>query len=198
LDAEPAHVANTEIMMRRTLSLPVAFFVATILGGASACSDNADQLLNAPDEGNAVVLVGVTPAGGTSGVDPNSHIVLEFDHPMVGGMEQFCSVHVGGLDGSEVPGHWEWSSDHHTLTFVPDQPLASATNHLLHVGGSLVDAHGHDMDFEQHGEALGGHWVDQDMVGHGGGMMEGHNHSGEGWQHQNGTFGMAFEFTTGV
>ena len=184
--------------MRKTVSLPMAFFVVSILSGATGCADDADQLPNAPDETLAVALVGVTPPGGTVGVDPSSHVVLEFDHPMVDGMEQFCAVHVGGLDGSEVSGHWEWSSDHHTLTFMPDQPFAHETDHLVHVGGGLADAHGHDLDFDQHGEGLGGHWVDQDMVGHGGGMMgAGHDHSGEGWEHQNGTFGMAFEFTTG-
>ena len=42
---------------------------------------------------------------------------------------------------------------------------------------------------------MGGHWVDEDMFGSGG-MMGGHSHMGDGWQHHNGTYGMAFPFWT--
>jgi hypothetical protein len=43
---------------------------------------------------------------------------------------------------------------------------------------------------------MGGHWVDEDMLGQHGGMMGGHSHMGDGWQHHNGTYGMAFPFWT--
>ena len=44
------------------------------------------------------------------------------------------------------------------------------------------------MDFEWHGFEMGGHWVDEDMLG--GGMMGGHVHMDDDWQHHNGTYGM--------
>lgn len=98
-------------------------------------------------------------------------------------MEQFCAVHAGGLDGEEVPGRWEWSDDHHVLTFTPHGPLQHNAAHTLHVGGGILDAHGHDLDFDQHGHEIGGHWVDDDQLSHHGGMMGGRPHMGEGWQH---------------
>ena len=53
------------------------------------------------------------------------------------------------------------------------------------------------MDFDQHGFEMGGHWVDDHMLDHhGDGMMGHHSHMGEGWQHDNGYYGMAFPFTT--
>ena len=182
--------------MRKTVSLPMAFFVVSILSGATGCADDADQLPNAPDETLAVALVGVTPPGGTVGVDPSSHVVLEFDHPMVDGVEALCAVHLGGLDGEEVPGAWQRSEDHHVLTFTPHDPLQLDSEHTIHVGGGITDVDGHHMDFDQHAFDMGGHWVDEDMLDQHGGMMGGHSHMGEGWQHKNGTYGMAFAFRT--
>jgi hypothetical protein len=52
------------------------------------------------------------------------------------------------------------------------------------------------MNFQQHGHAMGGDWVEEHMFGSGGGMMGGHNHMGDGWQHENGMYGMTFSFTT--
>ena len=43
---------------------------------------------------------------------------------------------------------------------------------------------------------MGGHWVDEDMLGHHGGMMGDHSHMGDGWMHHNGMYGMAFPFWT--
>ena len=51
------------------------------------------------------------------------------------------------------------------------------------------------MDFDQHGFDMGDHWVDEDMFGTGG-TMGGHPQMGDGWQHHNGTYGMAFPFST--
>jgi hypothetical protein len=115
---------------------------------------------------------------------------------MVDGVEALCAVHLGGLDGEEVPGAWEWSEDHHVLTFTPHDSLQLDREHTLHVGGGITDRHGHGMDFDQHGLDMGGHWVDEEMLGEHGGMMGGHSHMGDGWQHHSGYYGMAFSFRT--
>jgi len=144
-----------------------------------------------------VALTSVSPAGGSANVDPSSTVTLEFDHPMADGMEEYCAVHEGGLEGAEVPGRWEWSHDHEWLTFSPDQPFEHGHQYTLHVGGGMQDEQGHPMNFEQHGHDMGGAWVSEDMLGPGAGMMMGgHDHIGDGWRHQNGMYGMMFSFTT--
>ena len=175
----------------RTLGLTV---IAGAFAASAACGDGT-QGVGAEE----AALVSVTPRGGSMTVDPNTQIELEFDSRMADGMEQFCSLHVGGLDGEEVPGAWEWSEDHHVLTFTPHDPLQLDSEHTLHVGGGITDVDGHHMDFDQHGFDMGGHWVDEDMFGSGmlgPGMMSGHSHMGDGWQHDNGTYGMSFPFRT--
>jgi len=62
-------------------------------------------------------------------VDPNAVVRLEFHHPMADGEEEFCALHRGGLDAEEVPGRWEWSQDHHVLTFTPHEPLQHDSEH---------------------------------------------------------------------
>jgi len=168
-------------------------FTLVALASLSACSDDDPTGTVTDDE---VAVLSVSPAGGTTNVDPGSPVTVEFDQPMADGMEAYCALHQGGLNGTEVPGHWEWSENHHRLTFTPDQPFEHDHEYTLHVGGGMQDDHGHRMDFEQHGHAMGGDWVEEGMFGPGGGMMGGHDHMGEGWQHQNGMYGMTFSFTT--
>ncbi|MCL7972986.1 MAG: Ig-like domain-containing protein [marine benthic group bacterium] len=163
------------------------------LVGLTACSGEAATGPMAADE---VALVMVSPAGGTANVDPGSPVTVEFDHPMADGMEAYCALHQGGLNGTEVTGHWEWSENRHRLTFTPDEPYQQMHEYTLHVGGGMQDEHGHHMNFQQHGHAMGGDWVEEHMFGSGGGMMGGHNHMGDGWQHENGMYGMTFSFTT--
>ena len=63
----------------RTLGLTI---IAGVFAAAAACSDGAQ------DAGTQdVALVNVTPRGGSMTVDPNARIQLEFDHPMVDGVE---------------------------------------------------------------------------------------------------------------
>ena len=150
----------------------------------------------AADSAEKVALLRVSPQGGSTNVDPNTRIEMAFDHSMADGAEELCSLHIGGLDGEEVPGNWKWSEEHHVLTFTPHEPLQDESDHTLHVGGGITDEDGHHMDFDQHGFDMGGHWVDEDMLGQHGGMMGGHSHMGEGWQHENGAYGMAFPFST--
>ena len=59
---------------------------------------------------------------------------------------------------------------------------------------------GRAIDFESHGRELGGEWVTEAMASgsEGMGMMgTGVNHTGPGWRHANGMYGLAFTFTTG-
>ena len=175
-------------LSRRTLGLTV---IAGVFAASAACSDGT-QSTGAEE----AALVSVTPRGGSMSVDPNARMEVEFDNRMANGMEEFCAVHIGEVDGPAVAGRWEWSQDRHVLTFTPDQPLRTSMQHTLHVGGGITDVDGHHMDFDQHGFDMGGHWVDEDMLGQHGGMMGGHPHMGDGWQHHNGTYGMAFAFHT--
>jgi hypothetical protein len=177
-----------------------------MMGGHSHMSDGwqhengtygmAFPFSTAADSAPKVALLRVSPQGGSTNVDPNAPIEMEFNHPMADGAEELCSLHLGGLDGAEVPGAWEWSEDHHVLTFTPHDPLQLDSEHTLHVGGGITDVDGHHMDFDQHGFDMGGYWVDEDMLGQHGGMMGGHSHMSDGWQHENGTYGMAFPFST--
>lgn len=170
-----------------------SFLALVALAGLTACSEDDPTGAVSDDE---VAILSVSPAGGTANVDPGSPVTVEFDHPMAEGMEEYCALHMGGLNGTDVPGRWEWSENHRRLTFTPDQPFEHGHEYTLHVGGGMVDDHGHHLNLEQHGHGLGGAWVTEDMFGHGGGMMGGHEHMGDGWQHQNGTLGMSFSFTT--
>jgi hypothetical protein len=172
----------------RTLGLTV---IAGAFAASAACGDGT-QGVGAEE----AALVSVTPRGGSMTVDPNTQIELEFDRRMADGTEQFCAVHMGELDGTEVAGRWGWSQDRHVLTFTPHDPLQHDSEHTLHVGGGITDVNGHQMDFDQHGFDMGGHWVDEDTLGHHGGMMGGYSHMGDGWQHDNGTYGMTFPFRT--
>lgn len=171
----------------KTLGLTV---IAGVFAASAGCSDGT-QSAGAEE----AALVSVTPRGDSMRVDPNTRIELEFDSRMADGTEEFCAVHMGGLDGTEVAGRWEWSQDRHKLTFTPDQPLGTNAQYTVHVGGGITDADGRGMNFEQHRFDMGGQWVDEAMLGPGG-MMGDHPHMGDGWQHQNGTYGMAFSFRT--
>jgi hypothetical protein len=185
-----SRTATEALMTRSWLRTLGLITIAGVLVASGACSDgtqNAGTL--------EVALVRVSPRGGSMSVDPNTQVALEFDSRMANGMEAFCAVHIGELDGPEVGGRWDWSQDRHRLTFTPDQPLGTSVRHTVHVGGGLTDANGHRMNFEPHGFDMGGQWVDETTFGPGG-MMGGHPHMGEGWEHHNGTYGMAFPFST--
>jgi hypothetical protein len=182
---------NNENSMSRSGALLASILV--LVGGATGCSDEAGPLEPGPDD--AATVLSVSPQGGSSGVDVGASVTIAFSHAMVDGAEQFCVVHVGGVDSPQVPGHWEWSDDHHTAAFMPDQPLAHGQRHTLHIGGGMVDEHGHVVDIEEHGPGMGGMWVQEGMMGPNG-MMGGSGMTGPGWRHHNGSFGMMFKFET--
>ncbi|UCH29712.1 MAG: Ig-like domain-containing protein, partial [Myxococcales bacterium] len=137
--------------MKRMLAGAVV--VATSIAWTS-CSDSSQGAYD-----NEAALLSVSPRGNSTDVDPNARIRLEFQHEMQDGMEELCVLYRGGLDGDEVPGNWEWSEEHHVLHFVPRDPLQHDAEHTLHVGGGMIDVHGHAMNFDQHGHDMGGHWV---------------------------------------
>jgi hypothetical protein len=145
-------------------------------------------------EGDTTVL-SVVPAGGTTSVDPNGPIVVEFSHAMRMGMEQYVALHEGDVTGPVVPGTWSWSSDGLTLTFTLATPLKAQTQYTLHLGGGVMDANGNLLNYEHCTSLHGGQWATQSMMG--GSMMGGsYGMMGSGWQHANGTYGMVFSFTT--
>lgn len=179
-------------MTRRFLA---ALYAPVLATGAAACDNSTDAI----DEEPVTSLISVTPEGGTTGVDPNTTIVLEFSHAM--GMEIYAALHEGdGVDGPLVDGAWSWSDDGTRLTFTPTVPLKSLTPYTIHMGGGMTDDHGHVIDLEQHGHDMGGEWATEQMMQHRmmqGGMMMGDDMMGPGWQHPtNGTYGMLFTFTT--
>jgi hypothetical protein len=78
--------------LRRGISIALA---AIAMVGLNACDD--DPTGTASDD--QVILTSVSPAGGAANVDPGSPVVIEFDHPMAEGMEAYCVLHDGGLNG---------------------------------------------------------------------------------------------------
>lgn len=148
----------------------------------------------APAVSPAVVLLSIDPLGGETGVDPGSSVSVMFDHPMQSGMEMYAALHEGDVTGPEVHGTWMWSSDRTQMTFTPDQPMMPGADYTVHMGGGMTGDHGEPVDFDSHGPGMGGDWATGEMMDPGG-MMGGHDHMGEGWQHSNGSFGMVWGFT---
>jgi hypothetical protein len=140
-----------------------------------------------------VISVSIVPDGGALNVDPTATVSATFGHSMPASMMEFMVIHEGGLFGPSVTGRWEWSADGLRCHFVPDQPLRSGQQYAIHLGGAMVDLHGHEMDFQHLERHMGGHWVTEDMMGSGSTHGQG---AGHGWRHHSGSFGMQFLFTT--
>jgi hypothetical protein len=140
-------------------------------------------------------LLTVAPAGGSAGVSVTSPVVMTFSGPMQSGMEQYLDLHHGDASGPTVPIDCAWSSDRHTVTCTPSQPLQPHTTYTMHMGGRMMDADGHPVDMQDHQTANGGEWLMPTMMGgmHAGMPMGG---MGAGWKGTNGSYGMLFPFTT--
>ena len=156
---------------------------------AVACSGGEET--SAPS-GSAVVLA-VAPAANSSGVSPTSPIAITFNHPMMVGMELLVVLHHGTVTGPEVAGTWAWSVDRTTLTFRPNESLASRTTYVLHLSPNLKDAAGNTVDFAACAGAVRGQPVPGGMFG-----WRGSCGTGPGWKAGSGTwgYGMSFTFTT--
>lgn len=175
-------------MTRLHQRVSTATLAALLCAAAASCS--SDDVAG-PDAPDLAVLLEVVPRGGQIGVDPTGTLFAHFNHPMREDMHNFASLHDGDLDGPEVPGAWGWSHEYHRLNFAPHEPLHEHSRYTLHLGGGLMDQHGHHVDFQRHGFEMGGQWA------HGGMMGPAHRHESPGWRHQNGSYGMFFVFTTG-
>jgi len=174
----------------------------SVLAAAAGCSDDATT-----PQMEESALLSVIPQGGTTGVDPNGPLIIEFTHPMQPGMEEFADVHEGGVEGPLVAGSWSWNTDFTKLTFTPASSLKNLTQYVVHIGGGMVDEDGNPINYGLHGLGMGGQWMTQQMHqggqhgysgGQGGmGGMGGGTGMGEGWTHPtNGSYGMVFIFTT--
>lgn len=162
-----------------------------------ACSDSGSSELAGPVLSEETVLLSVTPVGGSTDVDPNQPVVIQFSYAMAAGMEAYAALHEGDLNGPAVEGEWTWSDDRTRLTFTPAAALKPATAYVIHLGGGMRDSEGDLVDFERHGPGMGGEWATQEIMDGSGGMTPGgFSHMGDGWQHPNGSYGMIFTFTT--
>ena len=156
----------------------------------SACTED-----NVAPGDEVAVLLSVAPQGGAVGVAANTTVVVTFDHPMMADLAEYAALHEGEVTGPAVAGTWVLASDGRSLTFTPATPLKPATRYTVHLGGGMRGDHGEATDFDLHGGAhMGGEWATGAMMA-GGGMM-GAQHMGDGWRHENGSYGMLFSFTT--
>ncbi len=174
--------------MIRARTARMLVLAAGLGAGVAACEDAATSVEP------ATVLLSVTPAGGATGVATDQPVVVTFDHAMHDHAGDYAAVHEGDVTGPAVPGTWMMEEGGTVMRFSPDQPWKGGSEYTIHLGGGLMDAEGHEVDLEHHGMDQGGMWADGGMMG---GMMGGqHPHTGEGWRHENGSYGMLFPFTT--
>ena len=149
------------------------------------------------------LLLSVEPAAGAVDVSLTADIEVRFDHAVPPAMRSLIALQVGDCPGPVVGGIWSLTPDQMGLRFVPAVPLIPGTEYTVHVGGGMTDPFGMPFDLAQH--PLGGESVTEAMVlgpdgiGMGMGMdMMGQTitHTGTGWAHSDGTYGLAFMFTT--
>lgn len=185
----------------KTTSFVIAPALALTLLAAGCGGESGRDMMGAgPDPG--AVLLSVTPPGGASGVPGSTPIVLRFAAAMGAGMEQYVDLHAGGLSGATVPMSCRWSGDRTTLTCTPQGPLAGRTPHVVHVGGGLMTEAGRPVDCDRYGAGQGGRRVMEEWMGPGhgappwGGGGPARGGMPPGWRGPDGSYGMAFAFTT--
>ena len=135
-------------------------------------------------------VASVVPAGGATGVDPKSAIVIQFTRSMSVRTETSVALHEETVAGLVVPGTWSWSADRTRLTFAPASPLRSQTPYALHLGGGMKDANGNLIDLDRC-VRHGGRWATPQMMSGASSM------TGPEWEHVNRSYGVLFAFTTG-
>ena len=174
--------------------------VAVVLLGTLSLAACSTSTAPADFPATGVAVSSVTPAGGSSGVDPAAPVTIAFSRPMMAGMELLMLLHEGSVSGPQVVSAATWSADRMQLTLVPTQALKSMTNYVVHFSPNLRGSDGMMVDFGAHAQAVGGQAVASTMMiggmmggGTGQGMM-----SGPGWQAGSGVwgFGMILTFTT--
>ena len=135
-------------------------------------------------------LLSVSPRGGAVDISTAPDVVLTFSQPMTPGTEQYMALHRGGLTGPTMPMSCNWSDGQKTLVCRPTQPLDSVAGYTIHMGGGMMDAQGQPVAMGRSGMGMGGNWATGGMMGGQQGMM------GTGWRDSDGSYGMAFGFTT--
>ena len=188
--------------MKTNAVVPALVMIGGLAVFLGACSTTDPPLDGGA--GEPAVLLSLSPQGGETDVDRFAPITVQFDHPVMPGMEAYALLHEGDVTGPAVPGVWTMSADGRTLTFTPESPLAPHSTYTVHLGGGILDENGYHTDLGTHGHGLGGAWATQTMMAGGSmgpGMMGGvlgQGHMGAGWQHpNNGAYGMVFTFVTG-
>lgn len=159
---------------------------AAVAAGVAACEYGGATAVETETS-----LVSIVPEGGASNVASDADVEVTFDGPMHDDASDFADLHRGDGTGPMVAGSWSLEENGTMMRLHPDESLDPGTEYTVHLGGGMMDAEGHDVDMETHGTSMGGMWEDGSMMG--GGMG---SHMGDGWQHENGTYGMVFTFTT--
>ena len=184
--------------VRRRVITPVV--VALGLAGCSgdAMAPTMDDQADAAGE---TTLLSVQPAVGAQNVTTQTQVTVTFDGPVSADALALMALQEGACPAPVVAGQWQLADDGLSATFTPAMDLRPAMMYSLHVGGRLTDAMGRVVDIEQHGPGLGGEWVTMEMAGGMTGMGMGMggtavNHTGFGWMHSEGRYGLAFSFTT--
>jgi Big-like domain-containing protein len=182
-------------MRRTSAAISLALGLALLAVGCGGENDGS-MMSASPGTGMpGAIFIAVTPQGGATGVSPSAPIVFRFGAVMGAGMEQYVDLHMGDLAGPTVPMGCGWSGDRTTLTCTPQGPLSSRTNYVVHLGGGMMTQAGQHLDYGLYGPMLGGQWIMRGMMGrsHSGGAW---GMMGPSWRHANGSYGMAFSFTT--
>ena len=181
------------------MRLTVATSLITACVTLAACNSMGRTV--APNtSGEAVVVLALSPANATTGVDPAKPIVITFSRGMMSGMESRVVLHEGSVTGPSVVGVAAWSTDRTTLTFTPSSPLKARTTYTVHLSPGLMSGSGQSIDLRTSMQ-LGGMYATGSMMGvaQGAGMMNGSwgpGMMGDGWRASDGTYGMVFAFTT--
>jgi Big-like domain-containing protein len=169
-----------------------ARFPSVLVAVALAVACERDTKSVGPISG--VHIVSLKPASGETGVNPAANVVITFSEPMQVGTESYLALLQGDVTGSAVTGTWQWSDYRTRLTFTPAKPFAAATRYVLHLGGQLRGAAGEPLAYEHCLTEHGAQWVPGGTTP--GGLM-GYRRLDLGWRHPNGSYGMAFSFSTG-
>ena len=180
--------------MKRTFGLIATVFGVALLG--VGCGNNGNMMgSSALGAGSGANFMSVAPQGGATGVSVSGQVVLRFGAAMGVGMEQYVDLHRDDLAGPTVPMTCGWSADRATLTCTPHSPLAPHTTYVVHIGGGMMTQAGQQLDYAQYGPMMGGQWIMGGMMGssHAGGSW---GMMGPNWRNANGSYGMAFSFTT--
>ena len=178
-------------MTRTSAAISLAVGLALLAAG---CGGGNDRAMMGPDMPGAT-FISVTPQGGATGVSVSAPIVFRFGVVMGAGMEQYVELHLADLAGPSVPMSCRWSGDRTALTCTPQGPLSPRTTYVVHLGGGMMTQAGQPLGYDQYGPMMGGQWIMGGMMGgsHAGGSW---GMLGPNWRNPNGSYGMAFSFTT--